>query len=136
MEKIGIGVNVFVFKNGRILLGKRKGGTGDGQWCLPGGKLDFGEYFHEAAVRETLEETGIRLTKLKFTNLTNDPRKEREEHYIHVNFESDTDDEPKLTEPDSFHEWEWFDLDRLPLPIFYGHRKLIEAFKGNKLLSD
>jgi 8-oxo-dGTP diphosphatase len=35
-------------------------------WCLPKGKLDPGERFVEAALRETLEETGYRATLQEF----------------------------------------------------------------------
>ncbi len=32
-----------------------------GKYCLPGGKVDLGENFFEAAIRETKEETGIKI---------------------------------------------------------------------------
>ena len=32
-----------------------------GLWCFPGGSLELGETLVECAVRETLEETGLRL---------------------------------------------------------------------------
>lgn len=32
-----------------------------GQWCFPGGSLELGETLAECAIRETLEETGLRL---------------------------------------------------------------------------
>jgi 8-oxo-dGTP pyrophosphatase MutT (NUDIX family) len=47
-------------KDRKVLVGKR----GDGQgWCLPGGKVDPGESFCEAAERELWEETGIICSK-------------------------------------------------------------------------
>lgn len=136
MDKIGIGVNVFIYKEGRILLGKRKGGNGDGTWCLPGGKLEFGESLQAGAVREVLEEAGIELGKLEFVNVTNDPRMSRREHYIHFNFRAETSADAQLVEPDKFYIWDWFDPSHLPEHIFYGHVKLIEAFKQNQFLSD
>lgn len=46
--------------NGQILLVNRKSGQGV---CMPGGKLEDGEDFLDAAVRETFEETGLRIQR-------------------------------------------------------------------------
>jgi 8-oxo-dGTP diphosphatase len=135
-KKPGIGVNVFIYKGGKILLGKRKGGTAPGTWCLPGGKLEFGEGLRLGAKREVREETGIEIESLEFVSATNDPRPNRGEHYIHFNFRAETESEPSLTEPDNFTEWKWFDPHALPQPIFYGHKKLLEAFERDELFSD
>ena len=47
----------------KVLLTRR---ADNGQWCLPGGRLEPGESAAEACAREALEETGltIRLTRL------------------------------------------------------------------------
>ncbi|GAA1163948.1 8-oxo-dGTP pyrophosphatase MutT (NUDIX family) [Kitasatospora gansuensis] len=45
-------------EDGRVLLQRR---TDNGQWALPGGKMDFGESIADCGVRETLEETGIEV---------------------------------------------------------------------------
>jgi 8-oxo-dGTP pyrophosphatase MutT (NUDIX family) len=50
-------VNVIVVNDeGSILLIRR---TDNGNWAVPGGAIDLGESVALAAVRETLEETGI-----------------------------------------------------------------------------
>lgn len=137
IKKIGVGVNVFIFnKEGKILLGKRKGLVGNNEWCLPGGKLEFGEKLTEGAIRETYEETGIKISAIKFINVTNDPRKLLKEHYIHFNFKTKSSRQPKLMEPNSFSAWGWFYLNDLPSPIFYGHKKLISGFKKNQIITD
>lgn len=43
----------------RLLLMRRKGAHGWGQWSVPGGWVDYGEHPWEAAMRELVEETGI-----------------------------------------------------------------------------
>jgi 8-oxo-dGTP diphosphatase len=122
-----IGVNVFVLKDGKILLGKRIGKTGYGTWCLPGGHFEWGESLIEAAKRELKEETGIISDSLEYLQLINDPQDST--HYVHINFlAKDYIGEPKVTEPNKFQEWNWFDLNTLPDQIFSGHQKFIPAF--------
>ena len=126
-EPIRIGVNVFVFKDGKLLLGKRIGKVGNGTWCLPGGHFEFGEHLSKAAARELQEETGIIATELEYIQLLNQPREHK--HYVHINFIAKSwTGEPSLREPDKFEEWNWFDLENLP-ELFEGHIQFIPAFK-------
>ena len=46
-------------RDGRVLMIQRATEIGYGLWGLPGGYVDRGEVVEEAAVRETLEETGL-----------------------------------------------------------------------------
>jgi len=122
-----IGVNIFLFKDGKILLGKRIGKTGYGTWCLPGGHFEWGESLIGAVKRELEEETSIILNNLEFLHLINDPLEKV--HYVHINFiAKNWSGEAKVTEPDKFEEWQFFDLENLPENIFIGHQKFIPAF--------
>lgn len=50
--------------DGQIVLLKRDINPGRGKWVVPGGYVDQGEVIEAAAVRETMEECGIR-TRIK-----------------------------------------------------------------------
>lgn len=55
--------DVIVFnEEGKILILHRTGKDNElegGEWCLPGGHVDYGETHDEAAIRELMEETNI-----------------------------------------------------------------------------
>src|SRR5918992_4859531 len=57
-----VDVRAAVFREERILLVKE---PGEGGWSLPGGWADVGESPSEAAVRETLEESGYRVRPVR-----------------------------------------------------------------------
>ena len=50
----------FVRRGSRLLLIRKKLGLGAGKITAPGGRIEPGESAREAAVRETVEETGVR----------------------------------------------------------------------------
>ncbi len=61
---IGVGVGAVVFRGGDVLLIKRGKAPFIGQWSIPGGGLNEGERLEDAALREVMEETGVRVRLL------------------------------------------------------------------------
>ena len=59
-----VGVGVIVFRDQEVLLVKRSKEPNKGQWSIPGGKQMIGETTAEAAQRELLEETGVKVDQL------------------------------------------------------------------------
>ena len=56
----------------RILLQRKARGLfGEGRWNAPGGKMRRGELPERAAVREMYEETGLRVSGLRFNGILN-----------------------------------------------------------------
>lgn len=65
-EQVRLTADVVLLYNGdealHVLLVERRSPPYEGCWALPGGHLNDGEEFIDAAARELWEETGIRLT--------------------------------------------------------------------------
>lgn len=53
-------------------------------WALPGGHLEFGETLEACARRETEEETGLILDKVKFWTLNESVMADVKRHYITI----------------------------------------------------
>jgi 8-oxo-dGTP diphosphatase len=60
-------------QDGRVLLTRRSINPGRGLWTFPGGFVDFGESVTDAAVRETLEETGLAVDLTGLLNVYSYP---------------------------------------------------------------
>jgi 8-oxo-dGTP diphosphatase len=114
-----IGVGVFVWKDGKFIMGQRQGAHGAGSWSIPGGHLEFGESWEECARRETKEETGLDIKNVRFLAATNDIFPEEKKHYVTIWVESDwAGGEATITEPDKFVGLAWRDFESLPEPLF------------------
>ena len=59
-----VGVGVIVFRDQEVLLVKRNKDPNKGHWSIPGGRQMLGETLAEAAQRELLEETGVKVDQL------------------------------------------------------------------------
>ena len=59
---------------GKVLLCKRSIKPKLGCWALPGGYMEKNETVEGAAIRETLEETGVMVPKLQLYSLVNCPK--------------------------------------------------------------
>jgi 8-oxo-dGTP diphosphatase len=131
-----IGIGVMIVKDGKFLLGKRKGSHGAGEYAWPGGHMEYMESFSECAKRETKEETGIEIDNVRFLRLANLTRY-APKHYIDVCMIADwKSGEPKVLEPHKVESWDWYDIDNLPKPLFGAIDLSIEAYKTGKIFWD
>lgn len=88
----GVGSVVLRRVEGRsqVLLVRRGSEPMAGCWSLPGGAIELGETAREGCIRETLEETGLRVEPIAavetFDIIHRDPEGRVQYHYLIVDF--------------------------------------------------
>ena len=121
-----------VMRNGKVLLGKRKGSHGAGEYAFPGGHLEYMESFEDCAKRETKEECGLEIDSIQFQFLAN-LTKYAPKHYVHIGLMAEAKPgEPAVLEPGKCESWGWYDLDALPTPLFESCRLASESYELGK----
>lgn len=113
-----VGTSAVVVRDGRVLLGRRRGSHGDQEWSFPGGKVDPGEETARAAARELEEETGLVATAVEPITWTNDIFADQGLHYVTLHHVVEAEGDPAAMEPHKIAEWGWFRWEELPQPLF------------------
>lgn len=124
-----VGVGVLIVRNGLVLMQHRKGTHGNNLWAPPGGYLEFGESFEEAARRETKEEVGIALTHVKVVGFTNDIFENDNRQTLVICLVANCDDQqtPQILEPEKCVELKWMKWNELPKELFLPTKKWKES---------
>ncbi len=92
---------------GKVLILKRLNSEyGAGQWCLPGGKVDYGSTVEETVVKELREETSLVCTAAKFLFYQDSlPLEAGKMHCINLYFECKVTGDIALNEESSEFAW-------------------------------
>ncbi len=110
-----------------MLLGKRRGSHGAGEYAFPGGHLEYTESFVDCVTREVAEECGISLANVRFQFVAN-VRTYAPKHYVHIGLIADwVAAEPQVLEPDKCESWGWYDMKTLPEPLFKMARLAVDS---------
>ena len=113
-------VSVAVLKDDQVLLTLREDFH---VWCLPSGGVEFGEAVADAALRETMEETGldVRLTRLVgiYSRIGAIP----DIHAVH--FSAVPNGGELRTQVGETLEVRFFPVDDLPSQMIFGHQRRI-----------
>jgi uncharacterized protein (TIGR00730 family) len=120
-----VGVSAVVERDGRVLLGLRRGAHGEGEWAFPGGKPGPGETPADAVARELAEETGLRATRVEPLTWTDDRWPGL--HFVTLHHRVEAEGEPEVLEPAKCLEWRWCAWDELPEPLFGPVSALLRA---------
>jgi 8-oxo-dGTP diphosphatase len=126
--QVRVGLAVFICKDGKFLMMKRRGSHGSGTWAPPGGHVEFGESFEDTARREAKEETDLTLKNIRFGTVTNDPLLSENKHYVTIWMLSEVaSGKEYIMEPNKCDSMQWCDVASLPSPLFYNWQTMIES---------
>lgn len=124
-------------KNSILLLKRINKNFGNNCYSLVGGRVEQGETFRQALIREADEEIGITL-------------KEKDLKFVHAFHRKGTDGElialvfstrkwvgnPFNREPEKHSEMIWCDLDNLPENLLPAHKQTLDCIKKKILYSE
>lgn len=123
-----VGIAVLIIKDGRFLMGQRRGSHGEGTWSAPGGWLEYKESFEAAGAREVKEETDLDIKNIQFAGITNNIFSDNPIHSVTVWLTAEwVSGEPTITEPDKFIDQKWVTFDTLPAPLFLPWKELLKS---------
>jgi 8-oxo-dGTP pyrophosphatase MutT (NUDIX family) len=100
-------------EDGKVLILKRaRTAYGEGGWCLPGGKIDYGELVEQAVSKELQEETALECERARFLFYQDSlPPEPGSMHCINLYFECSVAGD--LTMNPESSDWAWIGPDQL-----------------------
>ena len=117
-------VDVVVEVGDRIVLIRRKHSPPG--WALPGGFIDAEEKAQDAAVREALEETGLRVTLSVLLGVYSDPARDPRRHTISTVYIGKAKGTP--SGGDDAAEARLFSERDLPSPLAFDHARILADY--------
>lgn len=125
-------VGIVCFRGEDVLLIQRGRPPRQGEWSIPGGKIEFGERAKDAALRELMEETGVQAELLGIVDVIDgffegDANTESKRHYLLCDYAArwvnggpiagDDAADAKFVSPDTLAD----------IPMWSETRRIIEA---------
>ena len=117
---------VLIVKDDRVLLVRRVNEPHRGLWTLPAGFINGGEDPAEAAARECLEETGLRVRVTRVFDIVSGREHPRGADFVIVYLAEVLGGDMKPD--DDADAVEWFDKNNLPQLAFRATQKVLQSF--------
>lgn len=98
-------------------------------WALPGGFVDYGESYEQAAIREAEEETGLMVELIRQFHTYSDPDRDPRSHTASTVFIARAEGIP--VGADDALQAKTFNRENLP-PLVFDHGRIIDDYFNNK----
>ena len=95
-------------------------------WALPGGFIDYGESAQDAAIRESMEETGLQIALREILGVYSDPNRDPRFHSLSVVFTATAEGEPVAG--DDAADIAVFAPRQIPQIMAFDHRKIVDDY--------
>jgi len=116
-------VDVIIESGGGIVLIKRRNPPPG--WALPGGFVEYGESLETAAIRESIEETGLQINLVEQFHTYSKPGRDPRLHTISTVFIATADGIPHGG--DDASEAAVFSMDKLPV-LAFDHQEILDDY--------
>ncbi|SHI85831.1 8-oxo-dGTP diphosphatase [Flavobacterium terrae] len=124
-SKIFVTVDIVLCKSSKILLIKRLKDPFKDCWALPGGFVDENEDLEDAAKRELLEETSVKVDKLTQIGAFGKPFRDPRSHTVSIAYYGEVPENTIAIAADDAKEAYWFSMNDLP-ELAFDHQEIIE----------
>lgn len=114
---------IIELKDGIVLIERKNPPLG---WAIPGGFVDIGETLEQAAMREALEETSLKVYLKTQLHAYSDPKRDPRRHTISVVFVAEATGRPHAR--DDAKDAGIFIEETLPQNLVFDHAKILKDY--------
>lgn len=114
---------IIEMKGGIVLIERRNAPFG---WAIPGGFVDYGECLEDAARREAMEETSLKVELKSLLSAYSNPARDPRRHTISTVFVATAKGVPKAA--DDAKSLGIFKLNKLPKEMAFDHAAILADY--------
>jgi len=118
-----VDIIIEIGSKGIVLINRKNPPYG---WAIPGGFVDYGESFEEAAIREAKEETNLHITLVRQFHTYSDPKRDPRHHSVSTVYIAKANGIPEAK--DDALEIGIFNQSNLPADIAFDHRSILKDY--------